>query len=596
MLKLSIQDHEGRSTIIPLSDGELSIGRDEANSICLTDRNVSRQHARITTRGKNVWIENVAATYGTRFNSLLLREKAEVKPGDVVMVGDYSLELLSDEVKRDNALVDPVATPGKPASAPPAPKGKSGSSDTAIVDLAQMASLMTDERPAASSTIMEAAQPRLVVESENLRGLELRVSKTPIVIGRTRESADLVIDHKSISKEHARLTRQGDGSWLVLDLGSANGIKVNGEPFAKCAISSGDRLELGHVALRFLAPGAKAPALAGESKGGRGGAGMLIAVVAVVVVVVGAAAVFLLTRDKGKEDDGGEAPPKGSSAKDKGSNAKGGGAGDDHAGGEGAGAGNEGNSGTNEGAGSAAPVADVSESILSATKLRQSGLLDEALSVLKQAEASNAGNAKLGLEIRKVENELGRKGELAKLQEQLDSDPKGVLAKATDLRDQLEAGSSLRGEAEKLIAAAGGAIDEKKAAPRAAVGPRTAPAPREAPRSAEPRAAPQPKATPEPKAAPEPKAIPEPTAAKSGADLYKEGRDKMVGGDQDGALASFKAAASAGFGKAHGQLARIHFAKGDKGACAKHAKAYIDKYPDAGDAQAIQGLAEKCAN
>ena len=62
------------------------------------------------------------------------------------------------------------------------------------------------------------------------------------------------------------------------------------------------------------------------------------------------------------------------------------------------------------------------------------------------------------------------------------------------------------------------------------------------------------------------------------------------------AVTLFKQAAAGGYGKAHGQLARVYFQKGDKGQCARNAKLYLDKYPDAGDAQQIQGMLEKCSN
>jgi pSer/pThr/pTyr-binding forkhead associated (FHA) protein len=568
MIKLSIQDNEGRSTVIPLADGDLSIGRDEANSICLTDRNVSRQHARLTTKNSHVWIENVSATYGTRINNLLLRAKSELKPGDVVQVGDYVIELVSDEAKRDTAMVDPVAADAASQKTPASQqvtRGKSSGSDTAIVDLGQIAGLL-DDKPGTASAIPEAAQPRLVVESENLRGLELRITKTPIVVGRTRDTADLVIDHKSISKEHARLTRQTDGTWQVLDLGSANGIKVNGEPFAKCALQSGDKLELGHVALRFLMPGAKAPAVGGgEGKGKAGKTGLIAAVAIVaVVVVVGAIAAFVLSKgDKAPPKDDKPAQPDKVEDKSEGKAEPGG----DEAKAE----------------PGAKPAVDVADVIKGADALRSSGNLADALALLKGAQEKNPGNAKLELAIRKVENEIERKQKIEELEPMIETDAKQALDKLTELKADLPSDSSLRAAVDSLIEAA-----KAKTAPvKVAAAPK--------PAASKPAAVAKP---PEPKPA-EVKPVPEPAApaaAKSGADLYKEGRDKMVAGDTDGALASFKSAAGAGYGKAHGQLARIYFTKGDKGNCAKHAKTYIDKYPDAGDAQAMQSMLEKCQN
>ena len=45
MFKLVICDDEGKTTIVPLIRDEVTIGRREGNTIRLTDRNVSRNHA-----------------------------------------------------------------------------------------------------------------------------------------------------------------------------------------------------------------------------------------------------------------------------------------------------------------------------------------------------------------------------------------------------------------------------------------------------------------------------------------------------------------------------------------------------------------------
>ena len=47
MFKLVIQDDEGKTTVVPLIRDEITIGRKEGNTIRLTERNVSRRHARI---------------------------------------------------------------------------------------------------------------------------------------------------------------------------------------------------------------------------------------------------------------------------------------------------------------------------------------------------------------------------------------------------------------------------------------------------------------------------------------------------------------------------------------------------------------------
>lgn len=581
MLKLSIQDNEGRATYVPLADGELSIGRDEANSICLSDRNVSRQHARLLTRNGHVFVENIQATYGTRFNNLLLRERAEVVEGDVLQVGDYVLELVSDEhQKRDNALLDTEATPSAPTPTKARPDNA-----TAVVNLADLAAGLKGEAPGNAVAIPESAQPRLIVESENMRGLELRVTRTQVVIGRVRESADLVIDHRSISKEHARLTRQSDGTWQILDLGSANGLKINGEPYSKCEVSSGDRIELGHVSMRFLSAGARAPVLSASdaTPKTKPPLGLILALAGLVVLIAGAGLLYLVTRGPKAETAPATPSEVGAIAPEAAPT-------------------------LHEPPAAAEPEADhgptPEEALRQADKLAQGGMLDDALAVLKEAQSKHAGNAPLGAAAKQIEQEIAWKQTLAEADKKSADDPQGAAATASEIRAKLKEGSSLIEMADAIVAKGKAPAKPKKepeAAPRVVVKAEPKPEPKavvhEHPKAAPPAPAPAPK--PEIKPPPPPAPAPAPAAAevkKSGADLYKDGRDAMLAGRSEDAVNLFKQAVKAGNGKGYGQLARIYFQKGDKAQCAQAAKSYLDRYPDAGDAQPIQSLLEKCSN
>lgn len=68
-----------------------------------------------------------------------------------------------------------------------------------------------------------------------------------LTIGRT-EGNDLVLNHPSVSRRHARLELRGDTWWLI-DLNSTNGIKLNGAPVMETAIKRDDRLTIGSVNL-----------------------------------------------------------------------------------------------------------------------------------------------------------------------------------------------------------------------------------------------------------------------------------------------------------------------------------------------------------
>jgi hypothetical protein len=64
------------------------------------------------------------------------------------------------------------------------------------------------------------------------------------VLGRSRE-CDVVLDDANVSRRHAELRPSG-GSWIVRDLGSTNGVKVNGRLIEGAqSLKAGDRIDLG---------------------------------------------------------------------------------------------------------------------------------------------------------------------------------------------------------------------------------------------------------------------------------------------------------------------------------------------------------------
>ena len=70
-------------------------------------------------------------------------------------------------------------------------------------------------------------------------------------LGRLPE-CEVTLDDPSVSRRHAKVSRKASG-WVVEDLGSTNGLKVNGMKVAQADLADGDRLELGTVKLLFSA-------------------------------------------------------------------------------------------------------------------------------------------------------------------------------------------------------------------------------------------------------------------------------------------------------------------------------------------------------
>jgi hypothetical protein len=71
----------------------------------------------------------------------------------------------------------------------------------------------------------------------------------PLVVGRSRE-CDLVLDDPSASRRHAELRPDG-GGWRIVDLGSTNGIEVNGRRLPWAVLADGDVVTIGQTELLF---------------------------------------------------------------------------------------------------------------------------------------------------------------------------------------------------------------------------------------------------------------------------------------------------------------------------------------------------------
>ena len=75
------------------------------------------------------------------------------------------------------------------------------------------------------------------------------LSGNRVLVGRSRE-CDIVFSDPNVSRRHAELRRE-DGGWSISDLGSTNGVKVNGRRVDQAPLRPGDRIRLGVTDLTF---------------------------------------------------------------------------------------------------------------------------------------------------------------------------------------------------------------------------------------------------------------------------------------------------------------------------------------------------------
>jgi hypothetical protein len=69
-------------------------------------------------------------------------------------------------------------------------------------------------------------------------------------IGRSK-GAECVLADPNVSRRHAELRRSQTGDWTIADLGSTNGIKVNGRRVSSSRLSPGDQVTLGTTTFLF---------------------------------------------------------------------------------------------------------------------------------------------------------------------------------------------------------------------------------------------------------------------------------------------------------------------------------------------------------
>jgi hypothetical protein len=130
------------------------------------------------------------------------------------------------EVSEPAAEVVPDAEPGATKIFKPPP-------ETAAVSSEEAARLGLAHTPAA-----------LLVDGERRE-----LDKLKLVIGRSRE-CDITVEDPNISRRHAEIRHENGAYWIV-DLGSTNGVEVNGKRVDKARLRPDDQIVVGRTSLVF---------------------------------------------------------------------------------------------------------------------------------------------------------------------------------------------------------------------------------------------------------------------------------------------------------------------------------------------------------
>jgi pSer/pThr/pTyr-binding forkhead associated (FHA) protein len=212
MWKLCVVDDESNRTVVKLVRADYSVGRAEDSTIRLTERNISRAHARLFREGEDDWtIEDKNSYTGSFVNGERVSGKRPLKHGDTIQLGDYRLELMDEtqQAVEAKALDQAVST-------------------------AQLPDRL------------------VIVQGPNL-GTVFPLLEQKLLVGRGEE-CQIALDDASVSRVHVEVLRTEHGL-MILDQGSSNGLRINGADLPSAMLRSGDVVELGDVRLKFVPAG-----------------------------------------------------------------------------------------------------------------------------------------------------------------------------------------------------------------------------------------------------------------------------------------------------------------------------------------------------
>lgn len=118
------------------------------------------------------------------------------------------------------------------------------------VELKEDAKLGTGEFEVASR-IMEAPGGAAVGSLSLSDGRRVSIGEDPVTMGRLPE-CDIVLSDPNVSRRHAEVRRRGN-DFVVVDLGSTNGTRVNGAGVKERRLGDGDVITVGSTEVRFEA-------------------------------------------------------------------------------------------------------------------------------------------------------------------------------------------------------------------------------------------------------------------------------------------------------------------------------------------------------
>jgi hypothetical protein len=132
-----------------------------------------------------------------------------------------------------------VVADGAPQDSPPPPE----------LPIEQPAQTMVYRAPAPPTAEASPAEPERERVTLTIAGKKQEITAPRVVLGRARECEVRIAD-VNVSRRHAELLQEGATYWIN-DLGSTNGVVLNGREVERERLRDGDRITLGSTEIVF---------------------------------------------------------------------------------------------------------------------------------------------------------------------------------------------------------------------------------------------------------------------------------------------------------------------------------------------------------
>lgn len=222
------RDRKQISTVT-LTSESVVIGRSRQCAVHLDDPDVSRQHTMIRAEGDLYFVKDNGSRNGTLLNGKKISAEVEIKSGDVLTVGPFTLTFHADE----------AAMEGSPEEGEPA---------TRFISSKQM----EDDLPGKKivrKTEEGNLKVKVTVLDGPLEGGTFEDWQGDLTIGRGLDNNVVLLDD-AVTTYHARIYEKADGFYIE-DLGSHNGTFLQGVKIANEKLPNSAKIRIGVTTLQF---------------------------------------------------------------------------------------------------------------------------------------------------------------------------------------------------------------------------------------------------------------------------------------------------------------------------------------------------------